>query len=66
MDASRATPTQLAEEIIRIVRDADGNTASTAIRIAELLLVHRTLAESEFNLQCISEKASQQLDEDIR
>jgi|AP3Bu8745761321_1050154.scaffolds.fasta_scaffold455695_1 hypothetical protein len=44
----RATPIQLGQEILKLVSDADDNTARVALRIAELLLDHRKLAEIEF------------------
>jgi hypothetical protein len=48
------TPVQLAEEIVRVVGDADDNTANTAIKIAELLLLHRTMAEINFRKECLT------------
>jgi hypothetical protein len=44
----RATPVQLAEEILKMVGDADDNTARTALDIARLLIGHRKSAEIDF------------------
>jgi hypothetical protein len=40
---------QLAEEIVKIVGDADLSTAQTALAIARLLLIHREEAAIEFD-----------------
>jgi hypothetical protein len=53
----RATPIQLAEEIVRLVGDADDNTAHTALQIAGLLLAHRKLAELDFHDECINDQS---------
>ena len=37
----RAHPSQLAEEIVKLVGDADDSTARAAIEIAQILLRHR-------------------------
>ena len=42
------TPVQLAEEIVKVVGDADSDTAQTALAIARLLLQHRDSAAIEF------------------
>lgn len=49
------TPVQLAEEIVKVVGDADDNTARTALEIARLLLIHRKEAEIDFERDCFSE-----------
>jgi hypothetical protein len=46
---------QLAEEVMKVVGDADNNTAHTALQIARLLLLHRSDAESDFHRECINE-----------
>jgi hypothetical protein len=51
----RATPTQLAEEVLKVVGDADDGTARTALEIARLLLLHRGDAEIEFHRHCLNE-----------
>ncbi len=42
------TPVQLAEAIMRLVGDADDDTARCGLRIAAILLEHRTSARIEF------------------
>jgi hypothetical protein len=54
-DRDRATPIQLAEEVIKVVGDADSGTARTALEIARLLLLHREEAAQEFERNCASE-----------
>ena len=49
------TPVQLAAEIVKVVGDADDNTARTALEIARLLLIHRKEAEIDFERDCFSE-----------
>jgi hypothetical protein len=41
-------PQALADKIVSVVGDADSNTAYTAIKIAELLLIHRDHSLLEF------------------
>ena len=41
-------PCRLAEEIVKLVGDADDCTARIALEIAEALLRHRKIAEMEF------------------
>jgi len=41
-------PTQLAEEVMKVVGDVDSNTAHTALEIAKLLLIHRETAARQF------------------
>lgn len=48
------TPIQLAEQILRLVGDADDNTARTALRIADELLQHRKRAEIDFHQECLT------------
>ncbi|MGH9544687.1 MAG: hypothetical protein ACRD23_05675 [Terriglobales bacterium] len=48
------TPVQLAEEVIKVVGDAEESTAHSALQIAEILLKHRKSAEIEFQRRCIS------------
>ena len=47
-------PVQLAEEIVKVVGDADDCTAHSALQIAEILLKHRKQAEIEFQRGCLS------------
>lgn len=42
------TPVQLAEEIVKLVGDADSSTAQTALAIARLLLIHREESAIDF------------------
>jgi hypothetical protein len=51
----RAHPVQLAEEIMKLVGDADDSTANAALEIARVLLYHRKQAEIEF----VSESSQQ-------
>jgi len=44
----RATPVQLAEEVVKVVGDADSSTALTALQIARLLILHRDDAMIDF------------------
>jgi hypothetical protein len=48
------TPGELAEDVIRLMGDADSNTAHTAMRIAELLLTHRDHAQLDFDRQMLT------------
>ena len=43
-----AHPTQLAEEIMKLVGDADDSTARAALEMAGILLRHRREAEIDF------------------
>ena len=52
----RATPQSLAEEVLKVVGDADSDTARTALDIASLLLGHRDRACIEFEKQCITDE----------
>ena len=54
MSRDRATPQALAEEVLKVVGDADENTAHTALKIADLLLTHRKMAEIDFHQQCFN------------
>lgn len=51
----RATPNQLADEIVRLLGDADSSTAQTALGITRLLLLHRDEAEIEFHRHCVTD-----------
>jgi hypothetical protein len=53
-----ATPTQLAEEIFKVVGDTDNNTAYFALDMARLILAHREAAQREFESRCSTEKDS--------
>ena len=54
-DRANATPTQLADEIFKVVSDTDSNTATTALDIAKLLLAHRELALIHFQNKVLTE-----------
>jgi len=54
MTGSTATPIHLAEEIVKIVGDADSDTAQTAVAIARLLLLHREHCLINFERDAIS------------
>jgi hypothetical protein len=45
-------PTHLAEEVLKIVGDADASTALTALQIARLLILHREEAADNFQSEC--------------
>jgi hypothetical protein len=47
-------PQKLADEIVKTIGEADSNTAHTALKIAELLLVHRDHAQLEFEREVLS------------
>jgi hypothetical protein len=47
-DRAELTPIQMAEEIIKVVGDADSHTAHTALQIARLLILHRDDTRIEF------------------
>lgn len=53
----RAAPVQLAEEIVKVVGDADSSTALTALDIARLLIVHREEAAIKFERDCVSDQS---------
>jgi|HubBroStandDraft_6_1064221.scaffolds.fasta_scaffold75983_3 hypothetical protein len=53
-----ATPIQLAEEIVKVVGDADSGTALTALQIARLLILHREDAALEFERSCVNDPAA--------
>ncbi len=48
-------PTDLAEQLVKTLGDADSNTAHTALKFAELLLVHRDHAQLDFDRQLLSD-----------
>jgi hypothetical protein len=48
LNRDRVTPQRLAEEVFRLVGDADYDTAQTALAIARLILQHRDCAAIEF------------------
>lgn len=48
------TPIELAEEIVKVVGDADDNTAHSALEIAAILLRHRKSAEIDFHHECLT------------
>jgi hypothetical protein len=60
-DRENATPTQLAEEIFKVVGDTDSDTAKTALEIARLLLIHRELARITFEHRCSTEAFEQRI-----
>jgi ABC-type microcin C transport system duplicated ATPase subunit YejF len=62
-DKATMTPIQLAEEIIKVVGDADSGTALTALQIARLLLLHRDDSASEFQRQCLNEASERCLED---
>lgn len=41
-------PTQLAEQIVKALGDADSNTALSALEIAKVILLHREAAARKF------------------
>lgn len=47
-------PQELANELVKTLGDADSNTAHTALKIAELLLVHRDHAQLDFDRNLVS------------
>jgi hypothetical protein len=57
-DLANATPTQLAEEIFKVVGDTDNNTAYFALHMARLMLSHREAAQREFEHRCSTEDGS--------
>jgi hypothetical protein len=57
-DRATATPTQLAEEIFKVVGDTDNNTAYFALDIARIILAHREAAQREFERKCSDEGSS--------
>lgn len=56
MAHANATPTQLAEEIVKVINMADVGTAFTALDIARLLIQHREGARINFEYQCAGEE----------
>jgi len=55
-DRENATPTQLAEEIAKVIDLADADTAFTALDIARLLIQHREGARINFEHQCAGDE----------
>jgi len=51
-------PQKLADEVIGVLRDADSNTAHTALEIAKLLLRHRDHAQLDFDRELLSGPSS--------
>jgi len=51
-------PQTIADSILRVLGDADSNTAHTAIKIAELLLVHRDHAQLDFDREMLTDPSS--------
>jgi hypothetical protein len=47
-DKSQLGPIELAEEVMKVVGDAQVNTALTALRITRLLILHREDAAIDF------------------
>ena len=47
-DRAQLPPCELAQEILKVVGDADDSTARIALKIADLLLMHRKDAEIDF------------------
>ena len=52
----RATPSQLAEEVMKVVGGVDDYTARAALDITGILLTHRKMAELDFQELCINEQ----------
>jgi len=50
-------PQTLADEIVKTIGEADSNTAHTALKIAELLLVHRDHAHLDFDRELLSDQS---------
>ena len=48
-------PILLAEQIVKLLADEEDHTADSAIRIAEILLMHRKLALLAFRDECQAE-----------
>jgi hypothetical protein len=51
-------PQKLADEVIKALRDADSNTAHTALEIAQLLLRHRDHAQLDYDREMLSAQSS--------
>jgi hypothetical protein len=49
------TPQKMADELLKTIGDADSNTAHTALKIAELLLVHRDHAQLDFERELLND-----------
>jgi len=49
-------PQELADAIIKALGDADSNTAHTALKIAQLLLIHRDHAHLDFDRQLLNDE----------
>lgn len=56
--ATIEAPNGLAEKVVKMLGDADYDTAHTALRIAELLLQHRHTALMNFEIDCIKARSS--------
>jgi hypothetical protein len=52
-------PQDLANELVKMLGDADSNTAHTALKIAELLLVHRDHDQLNFDRNLLSDQSLQ-------
>jgi len=50
------TPQELATEIVKTLGEADSNTAHTALKIAELLLIHRDHGQLDFDRQLLNDE----------
>lgn len=46
---------ELAEKIMVVIADSDLNTAGVALRIAELLLTHRSAADIDCRLEMLND-----------
>ena len=46
----------LAESVVEVLKDTDENTASVALKIAELLLRHRSSAEVSCRLHMLNDE----------
>jgi hypothetical protein len=57
-DFGSMTPQDLASELVRVIRDADSNTAHTALEIAKLLIAHRDHAQLNCDREMLSGQSS--------